>query len=446
MPSDSRHDDLISRKKEINQRTSKIIDLLIQTKDSWNGKPAPGIGVTDSHSLSQSIPDETLETMENITEMVSDVNSKLKQIDRQQSGFSRDKDSREKSKKPSDGSLDLSAIASNPVDRFISHVKAPFQFGDEEKWARLKLLRASAKIQNHIDKLQSIVLSNSNDSIPNAVYKTKNLFHIFDNELVEPMLASLRNLPEKTPESPQVQEVQQDDGKYESETDQFQGNSSDLYQPADIIAMTKAMKSQVKAARDKVIPETFKPFIGEFNNINRRMSYVLSLVNTNYYEAEKEFRNLLADVQYFMDNVNELSQSFQKEANRFTNWLKRKKLQLTESKYEHSKVLRLRFDEKSNQIRNDLNKFMDALQTSHITPGSLSNDLKKITNSFLEMSRVVFRLADIHNSKAKAKNYKLKGQNKWPTIPSTDLKSIDKLSRNLESIINKIDSLQEIHG
>src|SRR5690606_9435895 len=143
---DPAQEKLVQRKDRINDRVKELINLLIETKRSWNGKPAPGIGINESHSIKEPIPKETSVAMDKVVQLTQEVSSELNGIIQEQDIYSNTRRKpqpkvEEKHLEPNQTSVDLSSIASSGVSRFISHVKAPFQFGDSNKWRRLKLLR-----------------------------------------------------------------------------------------------------------------------------------------------------------------------------------------------------------------------------------------------------------------------------------------------------------------
>lgn len=89
------------------------------------------------------------------------------------------------------------------VSRIWTHIMAPFQFGDKERWIRLRMLRAAAKMDQYLIDVESKVVSRSKNSIPDAVYKTKDIFHAvhtgFDpifSELKKTINTSIQQLKE----------------------------------------------------------------------------------------------------------------------------------------------------------------------------------------------------------------------------------------------------------
>ena len=435
---DHDQESLVSKKDEINQRTSKIIELLIETKKSWNGKPAPGIGVSENHSLKEPLPPQTISTMDQVVQMVQEVDSKLKDIDKQQSGYQ--SSLQEKEHTDSKSGLDLSALGSNIGTRFISHIKAPFQFGDTDKWVRLKLLRSSSKMEKHIEDIQSYILSSDSTSIPNVIYKAKDMFHIFDNEIVEPIISSMRDLPEKRTIAPE--DIESNIESEESQDIPLGYEEYNKYQPQDIIGGSKAMRDQIKNVRDGVPSELFKPYLEEYNNILRKITYILSILNNNYNEAEKEYKSLIIDIDDFNNKISEQVEFIQKDASGpISNWLKRKNVELFHSRYDHLRGLRIRADDIAGVTKSNLNKFMNALEKPNAKPLSLTLYLKSFSSSLAELYRVLYKLGDVHNSRAKVKNYKLKGGNKWPTISEMDLRSLHRALREIESIVAKLNSL-----
>jgi len=477
---DPGQESLVSKKDEINQRTSKIIELLIETKNSWNGKPAPGIGVPEPTSIKEPLPDETTSTMDQILQMVQEVDSKLKEIDNEQSGYQKSRRQPQPKKQPGmqkapsrsepqdDGGLDLSAIASSSVSRFMSHIKAPFQFGDSNKWGRLRLLRAAARVNTHLEEMQSFVLSSDDMAIPNAVYKARDLLYIFDNEISEPMLSALRDMPEK-PKAP-AGDDKPDDKPADKKKDKTKEEPSeepsqeplqdqpdeDPYQEPgggiiDIGEQVQNANTEIMvAARRLDTPELRKEFKERYSDLVRRVDHILSLLASEPAQAQEAYMSFVPLKDEFVQAINSATpnQDYNIEvtANRFTNFLKRKNVQYLHPSSDHMRGLKLKADQSITSTRGSLDELMNALQKSHVNPGSLTTYLSKTVSDLKELYKTLFKLGDIHNSKAKVKNYKSKGKDKWPVVSSTDLRGLFKAIKELEGIDMKIESLQESRG
>jgi len=480
---------LVSKKDEINRRTSDLIDLLddaksglIDSKNVWNGKPAPRIGVTEPHSLKEPIPSEATDTMSKVVQIIGeansiigDIDSKLTTIDNEQAGYERNRRQPQPKKMPDspppspsqedEGGLDLSAIASSSVSRFMSHIKAPFQFGDSNKWGRLRLLRAAARVNTHLEEMQSFVLSSDDMAIPNAVYKARDLLYIFDNEISEPMLSALRDMPEK-PKAP-AGDDKPDDKPADKKKDKTKEEPSeepsqeplqdqpdeDPYQEPgggiiDIGEQVQNANTEIMvAARRLDTPELRKEFKERYSDLVRRVDHILSLLASEPAQAQEAYMSFVPLKDEFVQAINSATpnQDYNIEvtANRFTNFLKRKNVQ---SSSDHMRGLKLKADQSITSTRGSLDELMNALQKSHVNPGSLTTYLSKTVSDLKELYKTLFKLGDIHNSKAKVKNYKSKGKDKWPVVSSTDLRGLFKAIKELEGIDMKIESLQESRG
>lgn len=441
---DPAQESLIQKKDRINERTSKIIELLIDTKRSWNGKPAPGIGVNEPSSIKEPLPIETTRSMDEIVQMVQQLNLELDQVAAEQANYQKTRKqpqqiyNQNNQTKSNSSSLDLSSIASSSVSRFITNIKTPFMFGDSNKWARLKLLKAASNIDKHLKEIQEFVLSTEDTDLPNAIYKAKDLFYIFDNDLVSPILTAVSELPKKSVKN---KEPVNADIPLENE-------HTFLDLDKDIFKMKGELMEEMQSVRNNLSRDQISNLSPVYNDLFRRISNLSSFIKSNPEKADEEYTKIEYDIRAFIENARELSKGFETTANRFTTWLKRKNQEYFIPKDDHIRSLRLSTDKIIQIAINNINHLMDALETSDVSLSSLTPYLKNAAESLADAYRILFKLGDMYNSKVKVMKHEYREDNeRVPIIDITmsDLRSLNRFSQYLDNTVDKISSLEEKH-
>jgi len=158
---------IVSKKDEINDRTSKLIRLLIDTKKAWNGKPSPLLGINDKTKITDPLRQEIFSAEDRIKQEINSIFSKLEEIGSDQENYS-------SSKRAELMDLILKT-GSNPLTRIWSHIKAPF-LSDSNKWIRLKMLRGAADSVERIKDIQEALLSRDKNSKTMAFHLIKSLY------------------------------------------------------------------------------------------------------------------------------------------------------------------------------------------------------------------------------------------------------------------------------
>lgn len=444
---DSEKSSLVQQKKELNETVSRTVDTIFDAKDAWNGKPAPDIGVTEEHSITEPIPQEAIDAFQEATDKINGANNKLKQISEEQSGQSqRKKEKKDQGGKGGEPPLDLSSIASSAPSRFMAHLKAPMQFGDPDKWARLKLLRASSSIKSHLEELSEHILSTKELSIPKAIYKAKDLFYIYDNELFTPIKVALLELPEKVEKPEEKEEVQEPDFE-ESVEDQAhqQEVDTEYYQYHQINNILNDDRNELELLKNSVPSEIFNKYKIQYNDIIRKIRFIKSLLKVDFEKAHEEFLVLRADIDNLYNLVQFEKGTLQKEANKFTRFLKEKKLKHLTPSSSHQKPIRLKANANLKAALNNLNDLMNALEKKGIKPSSLSSYVKKINSNISALYESLYRLGDIYNSEVKVKQHKAKRDRSRvdvSNIQSIDLTSLLRMNRALNEMSKDIEKLR----
>jgi len=173
---------IVRSKDEINDRTSRLIRLLIELKRGWNGNPAPDVGVPQKYNLTDPMPDQVASTGDAALRELTSIIQGLHQIDDMQDNYSASRTERISERMKQMQQLQQQAAvqeelrkeASNRLTRAWAHIVAPF--GSERgKWERLKLLRALARVNSNLKDVEEEVLS-GDPGILDSLYLAKQLY------------------------------------------------------------------------------------------------------------------------------------------------------------------------------------------------------------------------------------------------------------------------------
>jgi hypothetical protein len=204
---DPQQEAIVAEKDLINERTKKLIALMISMKKGWNGGPSPDIGV-EKFNLTQPIPDVVVGTGDTALHELSDIVQTLRQIKNMQDTYAVShgersealKKLREQKEKiqpevqpqqpPTPPANDaqqqivaavseelMKKTASNPLTRIWTHIVAYNPFASEKnRGYRLELLRSLARIDDSLEDIEDKVLSQSESSVLDSVYVAKQLY------------------------------------------------------------------------------------------------------------------------------------------------------------------------------------------------------------------------------------------------------------------------------
>jgi hypothetical protein len=176
---------ILQVKDEINERMSKLIELLKDVKSGMNGGPAPEVGVPEKVSLTQPLPDSVPSAGNAAVQELSAISQGISQVKQMQDAYAEKREQRlaERSKQMQELQQqvveaaveeELRKTASNALTRAWAHVVAPF--GSEQgRWERLSLLRSLARLDDNLTDVENEVLS-SDPSILNALHLAKQLY------------------------------------------------------------------------------------------------------------------------------------------------------------------------------------------------------------------------------------------------------------------------------
>ena len=193
---------IVRSKDAINERTSKLIRLLIELKRGWNGNPAPDVGVSQKYNLTQPMPDEVVGAGDAALQELTSIIQGLHQIDNMQDTYSATRTQRisERMKQMQElqqqteaaEQVGLRKEASSRLSRLWSYVVAPFST-EQGKWERIRLLKALARINNNLKDVDEAVLS-GDPAILDALFLAKQLYLDAKGSFFEDFRKSLNNM------------------------------------------------------------------------------------------------------------------------------------------------------------------------------------------------------------------------------------------------------------
>jgi len=195
---DPQQEAIVGEKSNLNDRTSRLISLLIALKKGWNGGPSPNIGV-EKFNLTQPIPDTVVGSGDAAAHELSEIVQTLHQIKSMQDTYASSHAQRAEQLKqiqpaaapaapppsqpestPTIAALEellLIKIASNPFSRVWTHITAYNPFVTERnRGQRLALLRSLARINGNLKDIEEDVLGMGESSILDSIYIARQLY------------------------------------------------------------------------------------------------------------------------------------------------------------------------------------------------------------------------------------------------------------------------------
>lgn len=176
---------IVQVKDEINERMSKLIELLKDVKKGMNGGPAPEVGVPEKVNLTQPLPDSVTSAGNAAAQELSAITQGIAQVNQMQDEYAakreqrlqeRSKQMQELQQQVAEAAVEeeIRKIASNSLTRAWAHIVAPFS-SEQGKMERLSLLRSLARLDDNLTKVEDQVLS-GDPSILNALHVAKQLY------------------------------------------------------------------------------------------------------------------------------------------------------------------------------------------------------------------------------------------------------------------------------
>ncbi len=179
---DPKIESVLQMKDKLNAEISWVIHEWIRAKRSWNGYETDLTG-NKKTKITDKLPEQIFSTVQYIKDMTDQAYNDYHamEVAQLEVAQSREASRAERLKRlqqelegtaSSINSLEKFAIAPRVVERFVSHIKAPF-IGDGAKWVRLKALRKMADLEQILSEVESDILSSSNSAVVDALYGTK---------------------------------------------------------------------------------------------------------------------------------------------------------------------------------------------------------------------------------------------------------------------------------
>lgn len=187
---------IVSDKDVLNDKTSKLIQLLIDSKKGWNGRPSPEIGIGEKTPITEPIAPQVDQAMKAVQQQLQDILNLYKQVQREQIEYSESRKQQQAlntTKRDADMKYFLLSTASNPFTRFFSHIAAPF-VSDKGKWDRLSTLRSMARLEDALREIENNILNEDLESISKIIYKSKIFFEDAKSTFLDTIFTDIHSL------------------------------------------------------------------------------------------------------------------------------------------------------------------------------------------------------------------------------------------------------------
>ncbi len=282
---------IVRSKDEINERTSRLIRLLIELKRGWNGNPAPEVGVTNKYKLTDPIPDQVINTGDTVLKELSSIIQELHHIDEMQDNYSAARNQRISERMKQIEQLQQQAAmqavlrkkASNRLTRTWAHIVAPFQT-EQGKWERLRLLRALARVDNNLRDVEEAILT-GDPGILDSLYIAKQLYLDSKGSFFEAFRNSLTSMLKSTG----------------VELSKLNAEIKEESEKQKVREQEKAIKEQepLTSGKGPSIPthkKETKKTTGEFLNLEKQLDKIISKLDHRVQERNKEHKKEESDL------------------------------------------------------------------------------------------------------------------------------------------------------
>ena len=152
---------IVSSKDSLNERMSKLIEILKEFKRGWNGGPAPKIGLPEKINLTSPLPAEVVSAGQASLQELASILEGVRQVDSMQDNYSNAKAEarakRQQETRQAALEAELYKFASNPLTRTWARIVAPFS-SEKGRWERIELLKSLARMNRSIKEIDEKVL------------------------------------------------------------------------------------------------------------------------------------------------------------------------------------------------------------------------------------------------------------------------------------------------
>lgn len=329
-------------------------------------------------------------------------------------------------------SCEIEAFGSNPISRFIAHVSAPFS-GGEDKLARLRLLRSAATLRHHLNELNDYSLSKDPLAIHNCLYKARDIFYVFENDIIIPIISAIskRDAEEKVVSEFLSDEIVENID--EPKDNIIKENVSYI----DLKTKLSSVKKELDFIKSKFPAETFKHLSKRYHEISRQISYAMGLLDYDIEGALDEYRSIVKEFSNFSQEADLISDSFVKDASAISRVIDRGMLKWFTSSKNQERSIRLVIDEIIGDIISLNNSFMDSLEDGSTRLYNLGSYVIGISELLSGLFEKIIKISEITNSDIRMNKYFYKSRGDsfpYEMIPNTDINSLKQMVKTLNGV------------
>ena len=152
---------IVSSKDALNERMSKLIEILKAFKSGWNGGPSPKIGLPEKINLTSPLPAEVVSAGQASLQELASILEGVRQVDSMQDNYANSKAEarakRQQETRQAALEAELYKFASNPLTRTWARIVAPFS-SEKGRWERIELLKSLARMNRSVKEIDEKVL------------------------------------------------------------------------------------------------------------------------------------------------------------------------------------------------------------------------------------------------------------------------------------------------
>lgn len=218
---DSAQEALREHKSQWNRAVSDFIDRsrdtrsasrLIALKRALNGHPVPELGLTEKGTIKEPLPDVISQTLDRLAGEYQQMAQEFSQIVNSGKGIVQEQlhysQNRQQPMTPEQRQQALMQMqqqqlpqesvasahdelikeAANPLTRLWAYIRTPFQFGDDDRFARKNILQSAADIQTRLIEVANRVLTNDSAAIHESILYAKDMVHLFNTGIRDPLI------------------------------------------------------------------------------------------------------------------------------------------------------------------------------------------------------------------------------------------------------------------
>lgn len=439
---------LKENKAQWNEKTSKFISLLIALKQGLNGKPVPALNIPAGR-LHEPMPDSVIQLIGQMAGVYEELTQTAKQIVQQQQEHAEEVGQRRQQKQISTVASDIEAQIIKEADNVFSNIWG--YLNDEDRKLRKNFWRQLAVLQQ--DELKNIrynLASRDIESIPKAVYLTKDFMHNLLYSVVSPMgrwynkMGHASKLIEDQSEGQQgitpelgvddIAQMKQNVHKMLRHHTYLQTLTNGIQQE-DMRDYFQTLLGEFSIIQPKWLTSYEK---GDFDRAQELYSMMVQKINLadqtiQRYREEVEAPSLVEKddtpvVAKEKVRIEKLAQS------RFKTWFLRKWLSLWTTRDSNLRQGALAMTDNMDAAMKNI---MGIVLDKDVDFDRLAQELQKLVKFTKAFSTILSDLIDIHNNYIRMNRGEKKGQ----LIPDSDKRILRKLRIRLENGLEVKDSV-----